>query len=317
MSELIKVKVASRKGEAEGIVSVDLVSVDGRALPRFEAGDHIEVHLGPGLLRQYSLCGAPHDRSRYKLGVLRESASRGGSEQFHKIMTEGTEVLISPPRNNFKLVETAPFSVLLAGGIGVTPLLAMAHRLHELARPFAFHYFVQKRSRAAFLDAIETSEFGRNLRLHVSAEPATKNFDADVDLMWGFDRHVYICGPSGFSEAMAGHAHTRGWPDANVHSEKFGAVISAAGSSFQVVAKRSGIAVTVPEGETILEALRGAGVEVECACEQGVCGTCLTRVIEGVPDHRDLFQTDEEKECNDNVTVCCSRSLTPVLVLDI
>jgi vanillate monooxygenase ferredoxin subunit len=317
MSELIKAKVASRKEEAEGIVAVDLVAVDGTALPPFEAGDHIDVHLRPDLLRQYSLCGSPEDRSRYRLGVLREPISRGGSERFHLTMTTGTEVSISKPRGNFKLVELAPFSILLAGGIGVTPLLAMAHRLHELKRPFMFHYFVRKRSRAAFLDAIQASGFGEQLRLRVSDETATNDFDPRADLAWGADRHVYICGPSGFQEAMTQHARAGGWPDANIHKEAFGATISLDGASFQIVAKKSGVTVTVPEGRTILEALREAGVEVEVACEQGVCGTCLTRVIEGIPDHRDSFQTDDEKANNDQITVCCSRSLTPLLILDV
>lgn len=317
MNELIKVKVASRKEEAEGIVTVDLVTVDGTSLPPFEAGDHIDIHLAPTLLRQYSLCGPPQDRSCYRLGVLREPASRGGSERFHQTMTTGTEVYISRPRGNFSLVKSASFSVLLAGGIGITPLLAMAHRLHELEQPFVFHYFVRNRSRAAFLDAIRISGFSQQLRLHVDDEPATRDFEPYSDLSWGAERHIYVCGPSGFLEAMSDHARAQGWPDENVHKEAFGAAISSEGASFQVIAKRSGATVTVPVGTTILEALRGVGIGVEVACEQGVCGTCLTKVIEGIPDHRDIFQTDEEKESNEYITVCCSRSLTSTLVLDV
>lgn len=314
----LEVVILRRTVEAEGIVSLELASADGAALPPFEAGAHIDVHAAPGVIRQYSLCNDPAETHRYVLAVLLDPQSRGGSSAVHATFREGQRIRIGLPRNNFPLVEGAGRSVLVAGGIGITPLLAMAYRLHALGAEFEIRYCSRTRSRTAFLDPLAAAPFAGRVVLHLDDGPEEQRFAAPTCLPSpAADDHLYVCGPAGFMDAVCAGARALGWAEENLHLEHFGAAVDSTGGGFTVRAARSGVTVEVAEGETIAEALERAGVDVLTSCEQGVCGVCLTPVLEGEPDHRDVYQTAEEKASNEHMTICCSRSRSKVLVLDI
>lgn len=314
----IEVRVAAKVSEADGICSYELVPVDGAPLPPFAPGAHIDVHLGDGLVRQYSLCNAPQETHRYLIGVLRETVSRGGSHAMHDLVEAGSVLTIGTPRNHFPLV-TAPHTLLLAGGIGITPILAMAEALAAQGASFAMHYCARSPERAAFRERIAASGFARHAHFHYDSGDAAQRLDLAAVLAAPPGSHLYVCGPSGFIDHVLGAARAQGWPDACLHVEYFGAVaIDASGDQpFDVKLVSSGQVFTVPAGRTVLQVLAQQGVAVPYSCEEGVCGTCLTRVLEGVPEHRDLYLTDEERAANDQFTPCCSRSRSALLVLDL
>jgi ferredoxin-NADP reductase/phenylpropionate dioxygenase-like ring-hydroxylating dioxygenase large terminal subunit len=303
--------------EAERVLALELVAEKGE-LPPFEAGAHIDVHVATGIVRQYSLCGDPADRSRYKIAVLLEAASRGGSQTIHDAFHVGRRVRVTRPRNNFQLEPKAPRHILIAGGIGVTPLLAMAHTLHAAGANFAFHYCAHNRATAPFLDTIEKSPLGDRLHLHLGADKSVPRFDPLAVLSAEPEAHVYVCGPSRLQDGVAAAAETLKWDAARVHRERFTADVDRKGDPFTVVAARSGVTVEVPPERSIAQVLAKHGVEIPVSCEQGVCGTCVTRVLEGEVDHRDLFLSDSEKAGNGLITVCCSRARKDAtLVLDV
>lgn len=315
---MIPVRVAARTGVAQDIVRLDLESLDGQALPAFTAGAHIDLVLANGLTRQYSLCGAP-DRAGYAIAVLREAASRGGSLYVHDNLVPGAELKISAPRNLFQLEEDADAYVLIAGGIGITPLLSMAHRLTRLGKPFVLHYCARSQERAAFLDLLTSNLFAERVHLHFSSDPASRlNLD-EVLHSPGPGRRLYVCGPAGFMDFVTEGAAQRGWSSDRLHREHFAAAPVADGEdqAFDLVLASSGQTLRVGKDQTAAQALEAAGVFVPLSCEQGICGTCLTTVIEGEPDHRDLFQTDQEKATNQQFTPCCSRARSGSLTLDL
>jgi len=316
---MIKVRVASRAQAAEGIVRLDLVCPEGRDLPSFDAGAHVDLFLENGLTRQYSLCNDPADRGHYRIAVLREPASRGGSAYVHEALAEGVTLEISAPRNLFALDETASEHLLFAGGVGVTPILAMARRLDALGHPFAFHYCARDRSRAAFLDELAAAPFADAVRLSFDAEPATR-LDLDIALADPApSRRLYVCGPAGFMTHVIDGALARGWTPDQIRKEHFAAAPASEGEDrpFELIIASTGQVVPVATDQTAAQALEAAGVFVPVSCEQGVCGTCLTGVTEGEPDHRDAFQTAAERAANDRFTPCCSRARTPRLVIDL
>ncbi|HEX5341456.1 MAG TPA: PDR/VanB family oxidoreductase, partial [Duganella sp.] len=295
-TDLLKVRVERRDNEAEGICSYELVSVDGMPLPAFTAGAHIDVHVAPGLVRQYSLCNPPHERHRYVIGVLRDPASRGGSQAMHEQINAGAALTISAPRNHFPLVEDAPRSVLLAGGIGITPLLAMAETLSAQGAQFELHYCTRSPERTAFRDRILSAPYAPQVSFH---HDSVQPLDLPA-LLAGLprDTHIYFCGPSGFIDHVKATAAAAGWPQEQLHLEYFGAAAAVPQDGdlpFEVKLASSGKCYTIPAGVTVLKVLGDAGVFVPASCEQGVCGTCLTRVLDGVPDHRDLYLTEEEQ----------------------
>lgn len=316
--KLLDLRIQRRHDEADGIISIELVSCDGGLLPAFEAGAHINVHVGPGLVRQYSLCNDPAERHRYRLAVLLEKNGRGGSAALHSNFLEGRIVQTSLPQNNFRLVEDAGHSVLLAGGIGITPLLSMAFRLHGLGRSFELHYLSRSPRRAAFLAEFANIGFAHHIRIYHDESPAAERFDLAAALPSPISgAHVYLCGPQGFMDAITRSLRADDWADHHVHQEHFSTNVDKTGDRFLVTAKRSGRTVSVESGQTIARALSDVGIEVLLSCEEGICGTCLLDVIEGVPDHRDIYQTEAQKATNRRITPCCSRALSPVLVLDI
>lgn len=318
IEELLTVQVRKRQLQGDGVVVLDLIPVGGAKLPAFEAGAHVDIHIAPGLVRQYSLCSDPADSAVYRLGVLRDPASRGGSTGVHDTLLEGAEVQISAPRNLFPLASEARRSILIGGGIGITPMIAMAYALHAKGEDFELHYCGRSRSRSAFLDELQSAGFAERVHTHFDDEAPEQKLDMDRVLGQAeAGVHVYTCGPSGFMDWVIGESVKHGYADDHIHREYFQIEVDNSGASFEVVAARSGKTVQVAEGQTILEALADVGIQIEISCEQGICGTCLCDVLEGEPDHRDVYLTEDEKQANDQILVCCSRAKSKKLVLDI
>ena len=316
---LLDLVVSKRQVEAPGIVSLELKSAKADQLPPFTAGSHVDVHLPGGLVRQYSLCNSPRERDRYVLGVLKEVVSRGGSWAMHDLVV-GETLQVSEPRNLFGLRDEAEHTVLLAGGIGVTPLLCMAKELAARGASFEMHYCTRSIANTAFRDEIATSSIAPHVRFHHDdgASGQQMSFPA-VFASPALRVHVYVCGPTGFIDAALTSAQAHGWSPAQLHREYFTAPVEPShdGGSFQVRILKTGQCIQIPENVTVMQALFEHGIEVPVSCEQGICGTCITRVVEGIPDHRDICMTDEEHARNDQFTPCCSRSRSPVLVIDL
>jgi vanillate monooxygenase ferredoxin subunit len=318
MNEL-RLLVTERAQEGEGICSFVLEPVSGGELPPFTAGAHIDVQVHPGIVRQYSLCGDPAERRRWRIAVLREPASRGGSSGMHDEVHPGTTLRVSQPHNHFPCL-AASHSMLLAGGIGVTPVLAMAKTLRREGRSFELHYCSRSAARTAFRSEI-ASAFGANAHFHFDDGDAAQKFDAQAVLSGAHPQtHLYVCGPAGFIDHVLVTARRLGWPEDRLHREYFAAPVAAAQTSdaaFEVRLARSGISLNVPSNKSVLEVLLDAGIEIPFSCESGVCGTCATRVLEGTPEHRDAYFTDAERAKGDRFTPCCSRSKTSTLVIDL
>jgi vanillate O-demethylase ferredoxin subunit len=318
--DLIKVRVARKKQEAIDICSFELVPAGGGTLPHFTAGSHIDVHTPGGPVRQYSLCQDPEDNAYYRIAVKREPASRGGSAAMHDALAQGDTLTIAGPRNNFPLDETAEKSVLFAGGIGITPLLAMALRLDRLGKPFELQYFSRGPSFTAFHDVLSQKKFAASVGFHYALEPeAVRAYVRKYLWHRHPGAHLYVCGPRAFMDLVEQTAAVT-WPPESVHLEYFTAdsnALSGPRDTFIVKLARSGGEYSVTGDKTITQALAEHGIHIETSCEQGVCGTCLTGVLGGIPDHRDVFLTDEEREANDRMTPCVSRSCSAVIVLDL
>ncbi len=313
----IQVKVLARHAEADGIFRYELARADGTPLPAFSAGAHIDVHLPGGLVRQYSLCNDDRETHRYCIAVLRDPASRGGSIALHDQVKPGDLLSISTPRNQFPLVQ-APFSLLLAGGIGITPLLGMAQHLVAHGGEFNLHYCTRSLSRTACRDNV--AALGARAQLHLNDGETAQKLNLPAVLAAApADSRLYVCGPGGFIDFVVQTAKAARWPADRIHLEYFGAAPqdTSGDRAFEVRLASTGTTYTIPADKTIVAALQDQGVEVMVSCEQGVCGTCLTRVLEGTCDHRDMYLTDDEKARNDQLLPCCSRAKSPLLVLDL
>lgn len=316
--EYLDVAIVGRRVEADRIVSFSLAPTNGGQLPHFEAGAHIDVHVGTGAVRQYSLFGDPANRQRYEIAVLLEANSRGGSAAIHRTFQVGRRIRIGVPRNNFRMAKDARRSILVAGGIGVTPLVSMMRVLQAAEAEYQVYYAARSPERAALLDVLSLPQFAPRVSIHYSNGVASDRIcAADVLPSFGQGSHLYTCGPRAFMDSVIAAAAARGWPSDCIHVEHFSAAAPAEGGEFTVRAVRSGVSVRVRSGETIAGALAGAGVVVDVSCQQGICGSCLVRVVSGVPDHQDLYLDQKEREANDRITVCCSRALTEELVLEI
>lgn len=317
MTTLYDVVVRNRHVEGGNIAVMEFESATSATLPRVEAGAHIDVHLPNGMVRQYSLCQNPNDEGKFRLGILRDPESRGGSVSAFDEIKDGMQIQVSEPKNLFPLLK-AKHSVLIGGGIGITPLITMAYQLASEGTSFELHYCGASPENCAFVDEIKNGELAKYTTFHFKSEGASHRafFESaikDIDI----ESHIYTCGPVGFMDWVINLATTHDFPEQQIHKEYFQVETDTSGDSFEVVAERSGKIIMVEAGETILQALAKEGIEIEMSCEQGVCGTCMCDVIEGEPDHRDVYFTDEEKASNEQILVCCSRSKTPRLVLDI
>lgn len=320
MTALLRVRVAVRRDEALDICSLDLVPVDGSALPGFSAGAHIDVHLPGGLVRQYSLCNPPGETQRYRIAVLRDAASRGGSATVHDQLQVGTVLDIGTPRNLFELDPAAPHHLLLAGGIGITPLLAMAEQLAAQGGAFTLHHATRSRERTPFVAQLATTPYADRVHHHFDDGPATQKLDLAATLRSApAGSHLYVCGPTGFMEAVLAEGRAQGWDEARLHREYFAAAPTgtAGDGGFELELASSGRVIPVAADQTALAALLAAGLDIPMSCEQGVCGTCLTGVKSGVPDHRDQYLTPEERAANNQFLPCCSRASSARLVLDL
>lgn len=317
MTTLYDVVVKNRHVEGGNIAVMEFESATSATLPKVEAGAHIDVHLPNGMVRQYSLCQNPNDEGKFRLGILRDPESRGGSVSAFDEIKDGMQIQVSEPKNLFPLLK-AKHSVLIGGGIGITPLITMAYQLASESTSFELHYCGASPENCAFVDEIKNGELAKYTTFHFKSEGASHRafFESaikDIDL----ESHIYTCGPVGFMDWVINLATTHDFPERQIHKEYFQIETDTSGDSFEVVAERSGKIIMVEAGETILQALAKEGIDIEMSCEQGVCGTCMCDVIEGEPDHRDVYFTDEEKASNEQILVCCSRSKTPRLVLDI
>ncbi len=316
-AEVLDVRIRSREVVADDVITLELVPIQGGELPPFEAGSHVDVYIRDGLVRQYSLCNDPAEHGRYVIAVLKEARSRGGSAAIHDDFRVGQSLRIGAPRNAFPLQGDASHSILFAGGIGITPILSMAHRLLATDAAFEMHYCVRSRSRAAFGELLSQGPLASHAQIHIDDEPDTRPFDPQVFIPQPLaGHHMYVCGPQGFIDAIRTRALDLGWSEDSFHSETFTAA-APEGDEFIVHAALSDVTVNVPSGQSIAQVLMDAGVDVLTSCEQGVCGACLTRVIEGIPEHRDAYQTREERAANTHMTVCCSRAKTKKIVLEI
>jgi len=313
---LLQVKKITRL--AQDINAYDLIDPAGDELPEFTAGAHIDLHLGNGLVRQYSLCSDPAKRSHYTVAVLKEPAGRGGSAYLHDYVAVGSLIEVSVPRNNFRLVPASRY-VFIAGGIGITPILPMLREAQARAADFILYYCTRSIERTAFREDLRTLYAeGRAIIHHDNGHPSQGLDFRKLLVRHEFGTHLYFCGPSGLMNAIAGScAH---WPDSCVHSEYFSAPSQPietcrVDAPFRVRIADSGVEYEVPAGETIVSVLRRNGMSVDTSCEDGYCGTCMTRYVGGEPDHRDKVLDAENRKRY--VLICCSRSKTPVLELDI
>jgi vanillate O-demethylase ferredoxin subunit len=301
---------------ADAINGYELVDPRGRDLPRFEGGAHVELRIG-GYLRQYSLSNDPAERRRYCIAVLRETHSRGGSSHLHERARAGDIVEVSLPHNNFPLDWTAERHLLIAGGIGIAPIMAMVSELRRRRAQFELHYCTRSPERTAFRKELARLLEGRTFRLHHDGGDISRGLDIAAvvqDVRAG--THLYYCGPAPLMAAVA--QASRDWPPRAVHSEYFTAAsppILKDDHPFRVRLARSGGEYEIPVGETIVDVLRRHNVAVRTSCEFGYCGACLTPYLDGVPEHRD--QMLEENARERYVLICCARSKTPVLELDL
>jgi ferredoxin-NADP reductase len=311
--------VRTLRYEAQDIISVELLPVEGTSFPSFEAGAHIDLHLPNGMVRSYSLFNDSRENHRYVVGVLKDRASRGGSRCVHEQLRVGTRVQISTPRNHFALHEEATHSVLVAGGIGVTPILCMARRLQELGKSFEVNYFARSRRSAAFIAEIEA--LGAPVHWHFDDEqggpPDLKALLANRAP--SVDTHHYACGPAVMLDAFERICSELGHP--NAHIERFSAVEVHASvdakASYTVELRRSGTSFEITPKKSLHQWLLDVRANVPFSCEEGVCGSCETRVLEGDVDHRDSVLTAAEKAGNKVMMVCVSGCKSPRLVLDI
>lgn len=311
---MIEVRLCAIRYAARETHLFELQRPDGGVLPAGEPGAHIGLHLPNGVVRQYSLVKAEERPTSYVIGVKRDPQGRGGSRYVHEQMRVGTLLQIEPPRNNFPLAPDAPHSTLIAGGIGITPIYCMLQRLQVLNRTFTLHYACRSRADMAFGDELAQLP---QAQLHLDDENAGRCLDvAAIVAAAPVNAHLYCCGPAPMLSAF--EAATVRRPREQVHVEYFTPKESAAlEGGFTVVLARSGRELSVEAGTSLLHVLLDAGVDVAFSCEQGICGSCETPVLEGIPDHRDAILSDAERASGKTMMVCCSGSKTARLVLDL
>ena len=314
MSEM-QVRVASVIQESPRVRAYTLAAAPGTTLPAFAPGAHIDIRLGKVGTRSYSLMSSPQDLSSYTIGVALATNGSGGSQALFDQLSEGSEATISAPRNNFELDYGFPEYHLIAGGIGVTPLLCMARELSRRGLPWRLFYAVRSRGELAFRSRL--AELGEGVVVHVDDERGQVLDLRHTVASAGPGAAFYCCGPSGMLAAF--RDATAHLPARRARVEAFTKVqaLQEGAEGFEVVLSRRSMRITVGAQETILNALQRCGVYVASACQEGVCGTCETRVLEGIPRHLDQILSERERAANKSMMICCSRSLSPVLVLDV
>jgi tetrachlorobenzoquinone reductase len=313
----LTVNVADVRAEARDVITLELRAPGGGPLPAFEPGAHLDLHLPNGLVRQYSLTNDWRERDRYVIGVGRVADSRGGSSFVHSSIRAGMQLTISVPRNNFALDPGAERFLFIAGGIGVTPIMAMIRWCVANAKPWRLIYAARSRQRAAFYE--DLSALAKDCaQFHFDDECGQVLDVAQALSSWSEGERIYCCGPAPLMEAVK--TLSEKLPQDTVRFEWFSTPDSdepQESGAFTVKLERSGVELAVPENKSILEVLEEHGIEVPFSCREGLCGTCVTSVCAGEPDHRDYVLSDEERDSGKLITVCCSRSKSAVLTLDL
>ncbi len=302
---------------AEGVLLFELRSPTVAPLPSFEPGAHVDVHLPGGIQRSYSLLNNARERHRYVIGIKREAASKGGSAWMHDHARTGALIDISAPSNQFALCPDAPYSVLIAGGIGITPLWSMAQHLQAANQPWALHCRARSRATTPLLDELAHPDIAPHVNLSFSEDPLAQRLDLDRVVAEAPEgAHFYCCGPSLMLKAF--EAACARIDPARVHLEHFAATEApATQGGFVVHLAKSGREIVITQGQTILSSLKACGIDVPSSCQQGVCGACEVNVLSGTPDHRDLVLSVSEREAGRTMMICCSGALSPSLTLDI
>lgn len=306
--------------ETDDVIRLQLESATGEPLPTYQAGAHITLQLPSGLSRQYSLCQLPTTGKYYEIAVLRDPQSRGGSAEIHRLK-EGDTLQCKLPQNHFLLINPRSPILLIAGGIGVTPLIPMAQMLHKTGANFCLHYSAKSPEKAAFYDFLKGAPFAAKVQFHFTE--AEQRADIKALLEHHTDkRDIYLCGPNEFIDDVLTVARQLGWPDSKLHREFFSGprapeLDDAPRDAFQVKIASTGEVVDVEAGVSITEALEANGVDIPVSCEEGWCGTCMTTVLEGVPDHRDTFLSEDERAAGELIMPCCSRARSESLLLDL
>lgn len=315
-TERIDVQLTQIRFEAEDVASYEFRPIGASSLPEFEAGAHIDLYLPENRVRSYSLANAPHERHRYVVAVQRESNGRGGSKWMHDVPRVGDRFKISAPKNDFPLNESAAESIFICGGIGITPAMAMVHRLNHTGAKWSMHYAARSCERASYADELANMpDANSRVTMYFQNEDQLLNVRELVENA-PTGAHLYCCGPRGMVDAFIEACADR--PQEQVHFERFAAASDAAtGGGYEVVLNRDGRRITVSPGNSLLDTLLDHGVDVQYACSSGVCGTCRVGVIDGEPDHRDDFLSADEKAGNRAIMVCCSGSRSSTLVLDL
>jgi vanillate O-demethylase ferredoxin subunit len=317
LSDTFQVQVADARAEALDVMSLELRGIGGGPLPPFEPGAHLEVHLSNGLIRHYSLTNDWRERDRYVIGVARVADSRGGSSLIHASIRAGAQLTIRGPINNFALDPKAERFLFIAGGIGITPIMSMVRWCVASGKPWRLIYAARSRQRAAFYE--ELCGLARDrAQFHFDDECGQVLDVAQAIAGWNEGEWVYCCGPAPLMDSVK--ALTAHLPAGTVRFEWFTTPETdeaQESNAFKVRLERSGAEFDIPEGKSILEVLEENGIEHPFSCREGLCGTCLTSVLSGEPDHRDYVLTDEERASGKLMTICCSRSKSPQLVLDL
>lgn len=314
--DTIRVRVARKTMVADDVAAFRLEPLAGE-LPAHQAGAHIDLHLPNGMVRQYSLTNGPEETGAYVIGVKREAEGKGGSACLHDAVREGDVLAVSAPLSNFPLRRDALLTVFVAGGIGLTPLLAMARTLDLEHRPFVFHAFARSAAALPFKDVLDG--FGDRAVRHLGLDPVATG-EALRGLLGrrGEKHELYVCGPPVMLDLIRRLAAEAGWPEAAVHFEYFkNETPRDRGQPFEIALSRSALTLEVPAEKTIVEVLRANGIGITTSCEQGACGTCRVAVIEGEPEHRDVHLSDAEKARGDCLMACVSRARSNRLVLDL
>jgi vanillate O-demethylase ferredoxin subunit len=321
-TKTLRVRVARITRMATEVLAYELVSQDGGALPPFEPGAHLDVHTSRGHVRQYSLCNDAQETHRYVIAVQREAQGRGGSIALHDTVREGDTLLVTAPRNTFPLLHARSY-VLVAGGIGITPLLAMARVLQRTGAAYELHYCTRSPERTAFLEELSAPPFATHVHFHHDGGDPAKGLDVRALLARRQPgTRLYCCGPVGLMQAVRAAVLQHRWPPEKTHFESFTAAgvntaLGAEDSEFEVTIRSTGAVLQVPKGQSVLQVLRLNGLEVPSDCEAGSCGTCLTRVCDGEPEHRDSFFGGPEQAGQGRMLVCVSRARSRRLVLDL
>jgi len=314
-SPVLSVVVSKVEKVADGVTKYEFSMPDGSDMPLVTAGAHIDVVVAPEFFRQYSLSGDPADRSRYQIAVLQEPDGRGGSNLLHRIFTEGRRVFISYPINHFPLVEDSYFTYLMGGGIGVTPMIAMAHRLHALGADFALHYSCSSRSSAGFLYDLAAAPWADRVKYHFSNEGTRATLDRI--LKYKRNSHIYTCGPEGYMDGVLQAAAANGFPEDTRHLEYFSVPETPdyVNYGFTLRLAKTGRDVAVRADQAATDALAAAGIKVDVKCSDGLCGVCKCGLISGEVEHRDFVLSNKDRESN--IILCQSRAAQAGGILEI